>query len=129
MKRHGILNSHLAKVFADLGHTDKVVIADCGLPIPAHVVRVDLAIRLGEPSFLEVLEAVEEDLVIEQVTVAEELYDANPDLATTLTTHFPSIRTCSHEAFKREVETAKVVIRTGEATPYANIILHAGVLF
>ena len=28
MKKHGILNSHIAKLLADLGHTDTVVIAD-----------------------------------------------------------------------------------------------------
>lgn len=34
-----------------------------------------------------------------------------------------------HEAFKAAAKTAKAVIRTGEITPYANIILHAGVIF
>lgn len=129
MKKLGILNSHLTKVFADLGHTDKVVIADCGLPIPSGVERVDLALRLGEPSFLDVLDAVEADLVIEQITVADEIFSANKMIAGELTKRFKAVNTCSHEDFKREVATAKVVIRTGEATPYANVILHAGVLF
>lgn len=129
MKKQGILNSHLAKVFADLGHTDKVVIADCGLPIPNGVKRVDLALRLGEPSFLDVLDAVEADMVIEQITVADEMFTENETIAKALTERFDTVKTCSHETFKREVEQAKVVIRTGEATPYANVILHAGVLF
>ena len=129
MKKHGILNSHLTKIFADLGHTDTVVIADCGLPIPKGVERVDLALRLGEPSFLDVLDAVESDMVIEQITVADEVFTANEPIAKALTDRFDIVKTCSHEAFKREVEQAKVVIRTGEATPYANVILHAGVIF
>lgn len=129
MKKHGILNSHLTKIFADLGHTDTVVIADCGLPIPKGVERVDLALRLGEPSFLDVLNAVEADMVIEQITVADEVFTANEPIAKALTDRFDTVKTCSHEAFKREVEQAKVVIRTGEATPYANVILHAGVIF
>jgi D-ribose pyranase len=33
MKRYGILNSHISKVLANLGHTDFIVIADAGLPI------------------------------------------------------------------------------------------------
>ncbi|STO06929.1 MULTISPECIES: D-ribose pyranase [Exiguobacterium] len=129
MKKLGILNSHLTKVFADLGHTDKVVIADCGLPIPNGVERVDLALRLGEPSFLDVLDAVEADMVIEQITVADEVFTENEAIAKALTERFDTVKTCSHEDFKREVATAKVVIRTGEATPYANVILHAGVIF
>lgn len=129
MKKHGILNSHLTKIFADLGHTDTVVIADCGLPIPNGVKRVDLALRLGEPSFLDVLDAVESDMVIEQITVADEVFTANEPIANALTERFDTVNKCSHEAFKREVEQAKVVIRTGEATPYANVILHAGVIF
>ena len=129
MKKQGILNSHLTKIFADLGHTDTVVIADCGLPIPKGVKRVDLALRLGEPSFLDVLDAVESDMVIEQITVADEVFMANEPIAKALTDRFDTVKTCSHEVFKHQVEQAKVVIRTGEATPYANVILHAGVLF
>lgn len=51
MKRHGVLNSEIAAVLASLGHTDKIVIADCGLPVPEGVKRIDLAIELGKPSF------------------------------------------------------------------------------
>lgn len=129
MKKQGILNSHLAKVFADLGHTDRVVIADCGLPIPDGVKRVDLSLRLGEPSFLDVLTEVENDLVIEQITIAQEMLTHNPAIAERLQDTYGRIEQCDHESFKREVEKAKVVIRTGEATPYANVILHAGVIF
>lgn len=39
MKKHGILNSDIAKILADLGHTDKIVIGDAGLPIPEGVKR------------------------------------------------------------------------------------------
>lgn len=35
MQKIGILNSDIAKVLADLGHTDTIVIGDCGLPVPA----------------------------------------------------------------------------------------------
>lgn len=129
MKKHGILNSHLAKIFADLGHTDQIVIADCGLPIPDGVKRVDLALRYGEPSFLDVLEVVEADMVIEGITIADEMFIKNESIANVLTERYEQVETCSHEAFKKAVEKAKVVIRTGEATPYANVILHAGVSF
>ncbi|WP_215142917.1 D-ribose pyranase [Exiguobacterium qingdaonense] len=129
MKKQGILNSHLAKIFADLGHTDRVVIADCGLPIPDGVKRVDLSLRIGEPSFLDVLDAVNSDMVVERITIAEEILTHNPAIADSLKEQYREVDMCSHEEFKREVEKAKVVIRTGEATPYANVILHAGVIF
>lgn len=34
MKKQGILNSHIAKVLADLSHTDTIVVGDVGLPVP-----------------------------------------------------------------------------------------------
>lgn len=34
-----------------------------------------------------------------------------------------------HEHFKQATKTAKAVIRTGETTPFANVILHSGVIF
>lgn len=50
MKRHGILNRHLAKVFADLGHTDKVVIADCDRSLKRRDRRGEYPGRLGMDS-------------------------------------------------------------------------------
>ena len=58
MNKYGILNSSIAKVLADLGHTDKICIGDCGLPVPNGVEKIDLALRFGEPLFIEVVKAV-----------------------------------------------------------------------
>jgi D-ribose pyranase len=79
MKRHGILNSHISKVLADLGHTDYIVIADAGLPIPESVKKIDLAVTTGLPSFIDVVNAVDEDMVIEKVMIASEIEDRNPE--------------------------------------------------
>lgn len=73
MKKQGILNSHISKVLTDLGHTDTIVIADIGLPVPSGVPKIDLALKLGVPSFQEIVEIISEDMVIEKVIVAEEL--------------------------------------------------------
>ncbi len=70
MKKHGVLNSEIAAVLASLGHTDTVVIADCGLPIPDGVKRIDLAVEIGKPSFLEVLQVVADDMAIEKSDVS-----------------------------------------------------------
>ena len=58
MNKYGILNSSIAKVLADLGHTDKICIGDCGLPVPNGVEKIDLVLRFGEPLFIEVVKEV-----------------------------------------------------------------------
>ncbi len=129
MKKNGILNSDISKVLSDMGHTDTIVIADCGLPIPEGVKRIDLALKQGMPSFLEVLEALEADMEIEKVTLAEEIKESNAELEDILKNKFIEKEYVSHERFKQLTHKAKAIIRTGEATPYANIILHSGVIF
>lgn len=131
MKKAGMLNSHISKVLADLGHTDTIVIADVGLPIPEGVRKIDLALILGSPSFEDTVNAVAADMEIEQVTIAKEMEGANAQAYDYVNRSFghTGIKQCSHEEFKRLTKTAKVIIRTGEAKPYANIILQAGVYF
>lgn len=129
MKKHGILNRELAGRFAKLGHTDQIVIADCGLPIPDDVPCIDLSYKLGEPSFLTMLEVVLDDLVVESAVLAEEIKTKNAELSKTLTNTLPNISYVSHQEFKRLTKNAKFIIRTGETTPYANVILQCGVIF
>lgn len=131
MKKNGILNSEIAAVLARLGHTDTICVADCGLPIPEGVKRIDLALTRGHPSFLEVLDAVEADMVIEGITLAAEIKERNPGLDGEIRSRFPSIEIVylSHDALKEETASCRAVIRSGEATPYANVILRAGVAF
>lgn len=129
MKKHGILNRELAGRFAKLGHTDKIVIADCGLPIPDGVPCIDLSYKLGEPSFRTILDVVLDDLVVERAVLADEIKTNNAELWNNLTKTLPNISYVSHEEFKRMTEQAKFIIRTGETTPYANVILQCGVIF
>ncbi|EMI9088811.1 MULTISPECIES: D-ribose pyranase [Bacillus] len=131
MKKHGVLNSEIASVLASLGHTDTIVIADCGLPIPDGVKRIDLAVEIGKPSFLDVLQVVADDMAIEKVTLAEEVINNNAEVNQEIELKLiePAFEYVSHEQFKEHTKKAKAIIRTGEATPYANVILHAGVIF
>ena len=89
MKQQGILNSDISRVLSYMGHTDTICIGDCGLPIPDETERIDLAVKFGQPSFMDVL----------------------------------------HSDLKKMTKTCKAVIRTGETTPYANIILQSGCIF
>ena len=133
MQRHGILNSHIAKILADLGHTDTICIADCGLPVPEGVQKIDLALDFGVPSFEQVVSIIAKHMKSEAVHVAQEIKEHNPEAYDFLEATFPSsqyewIKT-SHEAFKEATKQCKCIIRTGEASPYANIILRADCIF
>ncbi|UTL72269.1 D-ribose pyranase [Bacillus halotolerans] len=131
MKRHGILNSHLAKLLADLGHTDKIVIADAGLPVPDGVLKIDLSLKPGFPAFRDVAALLADEMAVEKVIVASEIKVFNPENASFIESLFSeeAVDCLPHEEFKDLTKEAKAVIRTGEFTPYANCILQAGVLF
>ncbi|WP_203245863.1 D-ribose pyranase [Sporosarcina beigongshangi] len=129
MKKNGILNRELAAAFAKLGHTDQITIADCGLPIPDGVRCIDLSYIIGKPSFIEILEAVLDDLEVEYAFIASEMVSANTEIFNKVHQKISQIAELSHEDFKQLTRRSKVIIRTGEATPYANIILQSGVLF
>ncbi|MFQ5858989.1 MAG: D-ribose pyranase [Anaerolineae bacterium] len=131
MKKRGILHPELSRVIAELGHTDTIVIADAGLPIPDGPARIDLAVVEGVPPFLMVLQAVLGDMQVEEATIAEEMVEASPEFYEQVTDMLGSVSVnqVMHQAFKLRTRDARAVIRTGEFTPYANIILHAGVVF
>lgn len=131
MKKQGVLNHQLAGTIARMGHTDTLVIADAGLPIPQSTERIDLAVTAGVPSFLDVLRAVAGELVVERVTIARELAEGNPALVGEIERLIPgvAIDAVPHGEFKVRTRSAMAVVRTGECTPYANVILSAGVAF
>ena len=131
MKKHGILNHELVEVIATLGHTDTLVIADAGLPIPAEVRRIDLAVVGGVPRFMEVLRAVLDEMQVEHAIVAGEMSIRSTHLRGELASALGSIPVgeVSHEEFKQLTRQARAIVRTGEFTPYANIILYSGVMF
>ncbi|MGM0702379.1 MAG: D-ribose pyranase [Pseudomonadota bacterium] len=139
MKRRGLLNAPLAKLIAELGHTDILVIADAGLPIPPGVPRIDLALRPGLPGFVEVFDVLVDELCVEGVTLAQEIREASPVLHDQVEQRLVGLERrdgqslardfVSHDAFKRLLPAARAVVRTGECSPFANIALHSGVAF
>lgn len=129
MKKRGILNAPLSAQLARLGHTDGVVIADCGLPLPPGVPVVDLAVTHGLPGFIPVLDAVLDELAVEGATVASEVVAGNPTMWQAVQERLPHVELISHEDLKRASQHARLVVRTGEATPYANVVLRCGVSF
>jgi D-ribose pyranase len=127
MLKNGILTPELARVLAGLRHTDRLVISDSGLPVASDQHVVDLAVVYGTPSFELVARAVVEALVIEGAIVATEMREINPScLALVETLVDAPLEHIPHELFKTAAADAVAVIRTGEATPYANLILQCG---
>ncbi|MEU3659763.1 D-ribose pyranase [Streptomyces sp. NPDC032940] len=129
MKKSGILNRHLAGALAELGHGDGVLVCDAGMPVPDGPRVVDLAFRAGVPSFAEVLDGLLAELVIEGATAATEIRDANQEAAALLAGHFPDLSLVPHARLKDLSARARLVVRTGEARPYANVLLRCGVFF
>jgi D-ribose pyranase len=129
VKKSGILNRHLAGALAELGHGDGVLVCDAGMPIPDGPRVVDLAFRAGVPAFAEVLDGLLAELVVEGATAAQELRDANPEASALLEGHFPGLCLVSHERLKELSAGARLIVRTGEARPYANVLLRCGVFF
>jgi D-ribose pyranase len=133
MKKHGILNTKLAQVIAAQGHSDRLVVCDCGLPIPRSAEVVDLALTQNIPRFLDTLKVILEETEIESAYVAEEMARVSKplyDRTVALLGPIP-VTLVPHESFKDMTANGGTTtfVRTGEATSYANIILVSGVAF
>ena len=133
MKKQGILNSDISRVLSYMGHTDCIAVGDCGLPIPEEVERIDLALEFGVPSFMDVLRVITKDMKVEKIVLAEEIREQNPKVLGEIKELFAGqeLETVfvSHTELKKQTRECKAVIRTGETTPYANIILQSGCIF
>ncbi|OTA40614.1 MAG: D-ribose pyranase [Symbiobacterium thermophilum] len=131
MKKTTLLNQALSEVVAGMGHGDLLVIGDYGLPCPKGVRRIDLALRPGIPAFLDVVETILAELQVEAAVVARETAERNPAVQEGLTRLLAGVpvTTVSHEELKEISARAVALVRTGECTPYANVILRAGVTF
>jgi D-ribose pyranase len=129
VKRTGLLNPELLRVLAELGHTDTLAVADAGLPIPRDARRIDLSLVAGVPGFLPVVAALLSELSVEEAVAAEEVAAVNPLVYQGLQSLLSGIplRLVPHEEFKALLPATKGVVRTGECTPYCNVILSSGV--
>lgn len=139
MKKGILLNSTLSWAISRLGHTDTLVIGDAGLPIPTNVERIDLALTHGVPSFLQVFDVVVDEMQVEKAIMAAEIKEKNSPLYQQLLTRIDELQQrqanritveyVSHEEFKALSHGGRAVVRTGECSPYANVILCSGVVF
>ena len=132
MKAAGLLHAELSRLVASLGHGDTLVVGDAGLPAPPGVPVVDLAIAPGLPRQAAVVRAIVAELVVERGFANAEQPGASPDASAALEAAWPQgvpLERIGHDALKQRSCSARAIVRTGEFTPYANVILVAGVPF
>ena len=128
MKKVGVINQPITAVIGGLGHTDTLTIADAGLPIPATTPRIDLALTAGVPSFLQTLRVVLSEMFVEKAIVAEEMQAISPHIFAAVRDILGDtpVELIPHAEFKRQTAVSRAIVRTGEFTPYANVILVSG---
>ncbi|MGM8364973.1 D-ribose pyranase [Virgibacillus sp. W0181] len=132
MKKRGIMHPGLNKLIAETGHTDEVVVTDAGLPLPEEVnTRIDFALKEGMVPFLELLDTVIDELSVEKIILAEEIKTASPKMQQEILKRFENVEVeyMPHTDFKARTKSTRGFIRSGEFTPYANVILVGGVVY
>jgi D-ribose pyranase len=134
MKKTPLLNIALSRLIASLGHGDRVVIGDAGLPVPPGVELIDLALTQGIPDFVSTLKIVLSEMQVESHVLAQEIFDKKPPALIALEelndeSALGRREVLTHEQFKVLSRQARAIVRTGECQPYCNIVLVAGVTF
>ena len=130
MLKNTILNNELIYILSRLGHTQTICICDAGLPIPLNSKLVDLALLPGYPDIHTVINAILDSMPTEKAYCAHESIEKNPDFIHTLRSKLDyDISFVSHDELKELSHNCIAFIRTGECTPYANIILQATTTF
>lgn len=131
MKKQGILNKNINECISSLGHTDKITICDAGLPIPDEAQRLDISLVKGVPSLIDVINAVLAEVVVEEVIMAEEIKKVSPEMHKEILKALGAIpvKYVKHSEFKEQTRSCKAIIRTGEFTPYSNVLFVCGCAF
>ena len=131
MKKKGIIHGQLAGALAALGHKDRFLLCDAGMPIPSGVPIIDLAVVGGVPTFRQVFDAIMDEIVVEKYVLAEEIKETNPAILEHLRDTLQGAEEdfIPHVELKKETAHVKFAVRTGEFSYYPNVILQAGVCF
>jgi D-ribose pyranase len=129
MLKQGILNPQVLSLLARVRHTNLLVICDRGFPSWPQIETVDLSLVDDIPTVLQVLNAIRPNFDISQIFMAQE-FKAENSLSTrdqygAATTGIP-VTFEPHMEFKKRVPHAIGLIRTGDTTQYANMILMSG---
>jgi D-ribose pyranase len=128
MLKTGILNPAINSLLSRVRHTNTLVIADRGFPFWPMIETVDISLIDDVPRVIDVLEAIKKNYTIGRVFAAQEFVAANrPEVASRLEDLLMGIPITfePHADFKKRVPSAIGLIRTGDTTQYANLILES----
>ena len=131
MIQTGILNPHVLDLIARVRHTNTLVISDWAFPFWPEIETVDISLTHNIPTVLDVLDLLKQDYKIGKIWQAEEFLATNTeDKIKAFDTSFAEIpdvqvTRLGHNDLKKMVPQAIGLIRTGDATPYGNIILES----
>ncbi|MFD1126526.1 D-ribose pyranase [Lentilactobacillus raoultii] len=131
MKKTTVINSELSSLIANMGHMDWLSIGDAGMPVPIGTKKIDLALSKNLPSFQQVLKNILSELAVQKIYLAEEIKTQNPDQLAAIKSLLPdvAIEYVPHRQLKQDLAKTHAFVRTGEMTPFSNIILESGVTF
>jgi D-ribose pyranase len=123
--RH-LLNPEVAALIRRVNHTQMLLVADRGFPVPPLPHVIDLSLTADVPTVLQVLEAILPDLPADRLIVADEQRAASPERWERHQQGVLHLEDVPHLEFKRLAARAVGCIRTGDSTPYANVLLVGG---
>ena len=129
MLKTGILNPELNHLLARIRHTNLLVISDRGFPYWPMIETVDISLVDGIPTVLQVLDAVRANLDICDIFMANEFKLENTvevQQRFAASTQGIPLTFEAHVDLKKRVPGAIGLIRTGDITQYANMILMSG---
>ncbi len=126
MLRTGILNPQINSLLSRVRHTNTLVIADRGFPFWPGVETIDISLVDDVPTVLDVLRALSANFVVGKAWMASEFREHNSaQTVQQFSELLPPIAFEAHVDFKRRVPGAIGLIRTGDTTQYANVILES----
>lgn len=126
MKKNGVVNPKLMEAITSLYHYDTIMIADLGFPVPRDCPNViDLSLVKGIPSFTQVLKALLNECVFDEVWIDENMAKWNKPLHESLGEYLPTqtINEVPFTELKELASKCKVIVKCGEFKPSANMIL------
>ncbi|MCX6966317.1 MAG: D-ribose pyranase [Verrucomicrobia bacterium] len=129
MKEIGIVNRELARVISEQGHGDLLMVVDAGFAIPKGADVVDISLAENSPMVMDTLEVLKKYFSVEKLIFAHNTKETSPTLFENITRLFGEdvpVEWVSHPQIKELSTKVKAVIRTGDFTAYANVILVSG---
>ncbi len=123
-----VLNPELAALIRRIGHTQMLLVCDGGFPVPFGVPggTLDLSVTADVPTVAQVLDAILPELPHDRVILASEMKECSPERYAWHEQQKSPIECHSHLRFKQFAREAVACVRTGDATPYANVIVVGG---